>query len=1220
MTGRERLAGLIGLHWQGYFKDCENVCFLHAGGLPALRACEREVPGPVLQHETPMNAPEKIALPAVSLDDKYRVREGWVFLAGTQALVRLPIQQRLRDEAEGKKTGGYVSGYRGSPLGRYDMDLWQAEAVLKQNNVVFRAAVNEDLAATAIWGAQHVGSFPGARVDGVFGIWYGKGPGVDRSGDVLRHANSAGTSALGGVLALAGDDHGAKSSTITNFSDQIFIAAGLPVLYPSNTQELLDFGLHGIAMSRFSGCWVGMKVVTDVVEGGGTIYVASDSPKIVLPEVPSLPAGTPMGGPSLSIRPFDTALMAEERLYNHKLYAALAYARANHLNVISSETSKPRLAIVSAGKAYQDVRQAAVELGWSAAQLDEMGIRIAKVGMTWPLDPEFVRALARDVDAILVVEEKRPLLEEQIKSILYDLDLPKKPRVIGKTAGAPTYGLEGARRVFPNNAEISPLIVSKVLLDVLLMLDPACGLQPIALPGPKAGAALQPQRNASFCSGCPHNRSTKVIAGSRALAGIGCHTIAMLNNPRTTGTVSHMGGEGVMWLGQQPFTDEPHVFANMGDGTFFHSGFLAIRQAVAAKVPMTYKLLANGFVSMTGGQPVDGDLSVPQTIRELLAEGVSEIALVSDEPEKYASANLPAEVKVHHRDQMELVQRQLREKKGVTVLIYEQPCATERRRLRKRGKWADPAKRSFINAAVCEGCGDCGTVSNCLSIEPLETPFGRKRQINQNSCNKDFTCIEGFCPSFVTVHGGALRKPAPVSKPQTESLPLPPLPVYERPTRSMSVLVGGIGGTGVVTIGQLLGMAAHIDGLACSILDVTGLSQKYGAVLSHVHIAPSADLLHATRIAPGEADTVIGCDLIVTAGDEAMSRMRAGRTRAVVCTDVIPTSEFARNADWSVDADAMLKTIRSVCGEQFFAANGIEIARALMGDSVASNMFMLGAAWQRGWVPVSLAALNQAIELNAVQVEFNKAAFLWGRRAATDLAAVQKVAAPANVVKFVPRNNESLAELMQRHESFLTDYDSAAYAGRYRALVGRVAKLDLQLGANERLAKAVALSYFKLLASKNEWEVARLYSSEAFRQQLAATFDGDYTLHFHLGAWPFGRLDQVSGKLRKTELGPWVLTVFKLMNALRGLRGSWLDPFRNNAERRLDARLLAEYEQEINALLKSPQSQSLDTLVALAALPQKIRGYGHVREAAAQAVATERASLLGAAAPIAKAA
>lgn len=1157
-----------------------------------------------------MNTSVKLARVEVSLDDKYRVKEGWVFISGTQALVRLPIQQRLRDEAEGKRTGGYVSGYRGSPLGRYDMDLWAAESVLKENKVFFRPAVNEDLAATAIWGAQHVGSFPGATVDGVFGIWYGKGPGVDRSADVLRHANSAGTSALGGVLALAGDDHGAKSSTIANFSDQIFIAAGMPVLYPSNTQELLDFGLHGIAMSRFSGCWVGMKVVTDVVEGGGTIYVGPDSPKIVLPGVPSLPAASPFSAPSLSIRSLDLPLMAEDRLYNHKIYAAVAYARANRLNVISSDSSTARIAIVSAGKAYQDVRQATMELGWSDERLQEMGIRIAKVGMIWPLDPEFVRALAQDVDAILVVEEKRPLLEEQIKSILYDLKLSKNPKVIGKAVSAPTYGLERGPHVFPNNAELSPLIVAKVLLDVMLMLNPGCGLQPIALPAPKSGLPAQPQRDATFCSGCPHNRSTKVIEGSRALAGIGCHTIAMRINPKQTGTVSHMGGEGVMWLGQQPFTDEAHVFANMGDGTYFHSGFLAIRQAVAAKVPMTYKLLVNGFVSMTGGQPIDGDLSVPQTIRELLAEGVTEIVLVSDEPEKYAQANLPDGVKVHHRDAMEAVQKHLREVKGVTVLLYEQPCATERRRFRKRGKWVDPAKRSFINAAVCEGCGDCGIASNCLSIEPLETPFGRKRQINQNSCNKDYSCVEGFCPSFVTVHGGALRKPAKVTAQVTDRLPVPPMPAIERPTRSVSVLVCGIGGTGVVTIGQVLGMAAHIDGLACSILDITGLSQKYGAVLSHVHIAPTAEHLRANRIAPGDADTVIGCDLIVTAGDEALSRMRAGRTRAVVCTDVIPTAEFARNADWSVDAAAMLQSIQTVCGDQLFAANGIEIAKALVGDTVAANMFMLGVAWQHGWIPVSLAALDKAIELNAVQVEFNKSAFLWGRRAATDLAAVQKVARPATVVKFVPRERETLADVLKQHENFLTDYDNAAYAMRYRTLVDRVAQVDQKLGANDRLSKAVALSYFKLLATKNEWEVARLYNSEAFRQQLAATFDGAYKLHFHLGAWPFGKPDKHTGKVKKAELGPWVMTAFKVMNAMRGLRGTWFDPFRNSAERQLDARLLAQYEQDVAALVDAPQAHSLETVIALASLPQKIRGYGHVRETSAAAAETERASLL----------
>lgn len=1156
-----------------------------------------------------MNQSSKLARQDVALDDKYRLHNGWVFLSGTQALVRLPIQQRMRDAAEGKNTGAYISGYRGSPLGRYDMELWAANPVLKERNIFFRPGVNEDLAATAIWGSQHVGALPGSRVDGVFGIWYGKGPGVDRSGDVFRHGNTAGTSPLGGVLVLAGDDHGAKSSTIANFSDQILIAAGMPVLYPSNTQELLDFGLHGIAMSRFSGCWVGMKVVTDVVEGGGTIHVDPESPRILLPEVPSLPAATPYGPASLSIRPFDMPLAAEERLYSHKIYAALAYARANRLNLLTRDAVTPRIAVVSAGKAYQDVCQAVADLGWSDEYMQELGIRMAKVGMIWPLDPEFVRELARDVELILVVEEKRPLLEDQIKSILYDLKLPNHAKVIGKTIGSPTYGPRRGASIFPNGGEVSPLIVSKAMLDVVLMLNPACDLLSSQTgAAPKKPATVSAQRLPTFCSGCPHNRSTKVIEGSRALAGIGCHAIATLINPTTTGTISHMGGEGMMWLGQQPFTDEAHVFANMGDGTYFHSGFLAIRQAVAAKAPMTFKLLVNGFVSMTGGQPIDGDLSVEQTIRQLLAEGVVEVALVSDEPEKHRYAGIPAEVKVYHRDVLESVQQRLRDVKGVTVLLYEQACATERRRLRKRGKWPDPAKRTFINAAVCEGCGDCGAVSNCLSIEPLETPFGRKRQINQNSCNKDYTCVEGFCPSFVTVHGGTLRKPVKAGT-GVAAMPELPLPVYVRPDRSVSVLIGGIGGTGVVTIGQVLGMAAHLDGLACSILDVTGLSQKYGAVLSHVHIAPSAAHLHATRIAPGSADTVIGCDLIVTAGDEALSRMLAGRTRTVVCTDVIPTSEFARNLNWGVDAEAMLGKIQAVCGDQFFAVEGVRIAKALLGDTVAANMFMLGAAWQCGWVPVTLEALYKAIELNAVQVDFNKDAFDWGRRAAFDPASVQNAAAPARIIQFVRREQESLEDIVLRHEKFLIEYDGTAYAKRYRAMVERVAGVDRLLDANQRLTKTVALSYFKLLAIKDEWEVARLYVSDEFRQQLSATFEGNFKLHFHLGAWPFAKTDKATGKIRKAELGPWIMTAFQVMNALRKLRGTWLDPFRGSMERRLGKRLLEEYERDLDALVAEPRHLDLESAIALAALPQKIRGYGHVREASALAAIAERARI-----------
>jgi indolepyruvate ferredoxin oxidoreductase len=897
-----------------------------------------------------------------SLDDKYTQASGWIYLSGNQALVRLPIQQRLRDAAAGLNTGAYVSGYRGSPLGRFDMEMWRAKSILSGHNIHFRAAVNEDLAATALWGSQYIGSFPGNKVDGVFGVWYGKGPGVDRSGDVFRHANSAGTSKLGGVVALAGDDHGAKSSTIVNFSDQIFQATGMPVLYPSNTQELLDFGLHAIAMSRFSGCWVGMKVVTDVVEGGGTIYVGLDSPRIV---IPALEASPSLGLEGRSIRARDTMLPQEDRLYNHKLHAALTYVRANGLNKVTHGVANQKIGIVSSGKAYQDVLQALSELGLDDAALQALGVSVAKMGCTWPLDPEFVRSFADGLDTLLVVEEKRPILEDQIKAMLYDVAAGSKastslastnqastniasapaafkaPRIIGKYAGNHAYAADRGVGVMPSVGETNPAMIAKSLVELMGLQPAHCGASYDAASQANTGVASGPAviRTPSFCSGCPHNRSTKLPAGSRALAGIGCHTIAMFQNPETTTTVSHMGGEGVMWLGQQPFTDEKHVFANMGDGTYFHSGFLAIRQAIASHAPMTYKILVNGFVSMTGGQPVDGELTIPRMAAELVAEGAVEVVVVSDDPDKYADEpafKLPDGVTVYHRSELEAVQRRLREIPDLTILIYDQACATERRRLRKRGKWVDPKKRSFINTAVCEGCGDCGKVSNCMSIEPVETQLGRKRQINQSSCNKDYTCVEGFCPSFVTVHGGELRKTNALQSTATaardqsagtavssygepkSSTAAPAAwslaePVLALPAdRAISILITGIGGTGVVTIGQTLGMAAHLDGLRCTILDVTGLAQKYGAVMSHVRIAADASLLGANRISTGEADTLIGCDLIVSSGAECLNTLKTGTpdaTRAAICTDLVPTAEFARNPEWSADAPSLIRKI-----------------------------------------------------------------------------------------------------------------------------------------------------------------------------------------------------------------------------------------------------------------------------------------------------------------------
>jgi indolepyruvate ferredoxin oxidoreductase len=1164
-----------------------------------------------------MNAPTEGMRLVASLKERYTADRGWLYMTGTQALVRLPIQQRLRDAAAGLNTGGYVSGYRGSPLGRYDMELWAARDVLETHRVVFRPAVNEDLAATALWGAQYVGVFPGAKVDGVFGIWYGKGPGVDRSGDPFRHANLAGTSPAGGVLALAGDDHGAKSSTVANYSDLNFVAATIPLLYPSNAQELLDFGLHGIAMSRFSGCWTGMKVVTDVVEGGGSVYVAPDSPSIVVPQGLELPAG------GVHTRPFDTAVPQEERLHVHKIHRVLAYARANGLNRIGGATAEARIGVVAAGKAWQDLQQALVALGLDEARLRELGVRTLKVGLVWPLDPTVVREFARGLSTVLVVEEKRPLLEDQLRTALYGQ--AGAPAILGKHAAGPMFAEDRGAAVFPNHGEISPLMVAQAIVECLRQLDASC---PIALPadafGPKAGGP-GPVRSPSFCSGCPHGRSTKLPEGSRALAGIGCHTMAMFRDPTTTTTVSHMGGEGAMWLGQQPFTTEKHVFANMGDGTYFHSGFLAVRQAVAAHVPITYKILHNGFVSMTGGQPIDGELSIPGIIGELASEGVRRIALVSDDPSKWQGVALPAGVTVHHRAELDAVQRDFREYADVSVIVYDQPCATERRRLRKRGKWADPDKRAFINSAVCEGCGDCGTVTNCMSIEPLETELGRKRRINQSSCNKDFSCVEGFCPSFVTVEGARVRKAGGGAGAKADPIAAAaaagdaafanlPEPEVRRPERSYSIVVAGIGGTGVVTIGQTLAVAAHLEGLYSSNLDVTGLAQKYGAVLSHVKLAPDPSMLHATRVAAGEADALIGCDLIVSAGDETFSKLKPVGSGGVVCTDMVPTSEFPRNPDWNPDADALAAKLAAVFGERGLALEALRLSSALMGDSITANMFMLGAAWQKGLVPLTLAAIDRAIELNGVAIEQNRRAFLWGRRAAHDPQALERIAgggAPsAQVIRFDPRKPSTLAEILAHRIGYLTEYQDAAYARRYAAAVERVKQAEARLGTGDALAKAVARYLFKLMAHKDEWEVARLYARPEFRQELERAFEGELKLRFHVAGGPFGRRDPATGMLLKREVGPWLMTAFRLMAPLRRLRGSLLDPFRNAGERRLARELLATYEADLDRIVAELDAGNHALAVRLASLPEKVRGYGHVRERHAQAVAAERDALL----------
>ncbi|MCL2657837.1 MAG: indolepyruvate ferredoxin oxidoreductase family protein [Betaproteobacteria bacterium] len=1150
---------------------------------------------------------------AFSLEDKYLVRSGRVFITGYQALVRLLMLQHERDQQLGLNTAGFVSGYRGSPLGGLDQALWKAKARLAEHGVVFQPGVNEDLAATAVWGTQQVNLYPEARVDGVFSMWYGKGPGVDRCGDVFRHANAAGASAHGGVLVIAGDDHAAKSSTLPHQTDHFFKSMMMPVLAPAGVQEYLDFGIHGWALSRYSGCWVAFKALADTVETSASVDIDPQRVRVKIPTDFELP---PDG---LNIRWPDPPLVQEKRLLHYKLYAALAYCRANGLNRIVIDSPKPRLGIITSGKAYLDVRQALDDLGIDEALAAEIGLRLYKIGMVWPLESEGVRQFAEGLDEILVVEEKRHLLEYQLKEELYNWREDVRPRVVGKfdEKGEWSFELGAHGKVWhgdwllPAAGELTPALVARAIASRIARFHTSERIQArLAFLEAKEQALAKKvfaiDRVPTFCPGCPHNTSTKVPEGSRAIAGIGCHYMATWMHDRHTSTFTHMGGEGVTWVGQAPFTATPHIFANLGDGTYFHSGLLAIRQALAAKVNITYKILYNDAVAMTGGQPVDGKFSVPMLIEQLRAEGVHNLVVVTDGSERaYGPADL-AHVPVRPREELDTIQREFRELPGVSAIIYDQTCAAEKRRRRKRGAFPDPQRRVFINEQVCEGCGDCGEQSNCMAILPLETEFGRKRAIDQSACNKDYSCLEGFCPSFVTIEGGRLRRGkalAGAAMPTFE-LPEPTLPTLDKP---YGILITGIGGTGVVTIGALIGMAAHIDGKGVTVLDMTGMAQKGGSVYSHVRIAERPEDLHAVRVAAGEANAVIGGDLIVSASNEALARMACGVTRAVVNCAEAPTSEFAYNPDWDFPLASMQQALTDTLG-----ANAVDfldaqkLATTLFGDAIATNLFLLGYAWQKGLVPVSEAALMQAIELNGVAVAMNRAAFAWGRRAAHERTEVERIAFPAPVIPLRP--SATLDELIARRAAFLTDYQDAAYASRYLQQIESVRKAEAAL-ASQRLTETVAQNLFKLMAYKDEYEVARLYADPHFLEQVRATFEGDYRIKIHLAPQLWARPDPATGKIRKTAYGDWVLLVFRILAKFKRLRGTRFDPFGWLPERRTERALIAEYETDLVRLIAELSVDRLELAIQIAALPEKIRGFGHVKDRHRATVAQERNAL-----------
>ncbi len=1180
-----------------------------------------ELPGPLRR-----------VLDSVTLDDKYTIDHGPAFMSGVQALVRLPMLQRVRDAQLGKNTAGFISGYRGSPLGGYDQALVKAEKHLKAQHIVFQPGVNEELAATAMWGTQQLGFAPPGsnKYDGVFGIWYGKGPGVDRCSDVFKHANMAGTTPWGGVIAVAGDDHISKSSTAAHQSDHIFKACGFPVFFPANVQEILDLGLHAFAMSRFSGVWAGMKTIQEIVESSATVLVDPNRVQIKTPTDFVIPPG------GLHIRWPDHALEQEARLFDHKWYAALAYIRANRLNYNVIEGPNDRFGIIASGKAYNDTRQALIDLGLDDATCQRIGIRLHKVGVVWPLEAQLTREFATGLQEILVVEEKRQVIEYQLKEELYNWRADVRPTVLGKFDAVDTedrYGAGGEWSV-PNpsehtllraNADLNPALIARAIArrikklrldaDTTARIDAQLAIlqaKEQAMQVIELSSGKGPERQPWFCSGCPHNTSTKVPEGSRAMAGIGCHFMTIWMDRATVG-FTQMGGEGVPWVGQQPFSHDQHMFANLGDGTYFHSGLLAVRQSIAAGVNITYKILYNDAVAMTGGQQVgerpEGH-SVIQIAHSMVAEGAKKITIVTDEPEKYADRpGLPEGIAIQHRDTLDAVQREFRAILGTTVIIYDQTCATEKRRRRKRGTLVDPARRVVINELVCEGCGDCGVQSNCISVEPLETELGRKRQINQSSCNKDFSCLKGFCPSFLTVEGGKLKKPkgaaaANGSTAQASALPDLPTPaipdVANAPGGVWGMVVAGVGGTGVITIGQLLGMAAHLEAKGIVTQDAGGLAQKGGATWSHVLIGATQDSIRTTRVGMASADLIIGCDPIVVAGKETLTRMRSGRTHVALNSNSTPTAGFVKNADWVNPGEQCLSDIATVVGaDRLGTFDADALAVQVLGDAIYTNPMMLGYAWQKGWIPLQRASLMRAMELNAVAVDNNKTAFDWGCRAAVDPAAVQRLLKPSQVIAFTPRpktGKAALDAMVAFRMDFLTKYQNAAYAGQYSAFFAKVLAAEAALGSGEAfpLSEAVARYLFKLMAFKDEYEVARLHSDAGFAAQVQAKFEGDFKIKYHLAPPLFAKRND-KGELQKQPFGAWMGSVMKLLARCKFLRGTALDVFGRSEERQAERALITEYRTAIEAMLPTLTAANRDAAAAFARVPEQIRGFGHVK-------------------------
>ena len=1120
----------------------------------------------------------------VSMDDKYKASQQDVFMTGIEALVRLPMLQHEIDQQSGLNTAGFISGYRGSPLGGVDQALWKAKSYLEQHNIHFQPGVNEDLAATSVWGSQQTGIVSESSYDGVFGMWYGKGPGVDRSMDAIKHANAFGTSQFGGVLAIAGDDHACKSSTLPHQSEHMFVGASVPVLAPANVQEVLDFGIFGWAMSRFTGCWVALKAITDNMDA--TMGVIVDPSRYTF----NLPPAAALSPDGMHARWPDTPLDQERRLNKYKIYAARVFASINGINRIELDSSKPRLGIATSGKAYLDVMQALDDLGIDQDKADNLGIRVYKIGMPWPLDPEVTFAFANHLEEILVVEEKRSVIEDQLTSQLYNLGGAERPRIIGEFD-------EFGDDLLPNTGELTPDLVAHAIQSRLEKLERVRNRSTstktsssVELFSPPCSSEASLKRTPHFCSGCPHNTSTKVPQGSVALGGIGCHYMATWMPDRNTRTFSQMGGEGAAWIGQAPFSESEHVFQNLGDGTYFHSGSLAIRAAVASGINITYKILFNEAVAMTGGQAIDGNLSLAQLVAQLRAEGVVRIALVSEEMN---SQDAPLGVDFYRRADYDRLQREIRKVAGTSVIIYQQLCASEKRRRIKRGGLPKATERLIIHPEICEACGDCSRQSNCLSVTPVDTPLGRKRQVDQHSCNTDLTCVNGYCPSFVSVIDGELASTATPFKASTvlyDPLPEPPKLELDDP---WSGLVAGIGGTGVLTISSLIAMAAHLEGKGFATMNQTGLAQKFGAVVSHIKIAQEQSDIHAVRVSDKKADLLIGCDWLVASAGDTLVKVNPDKTRLVLNHAEAPTSDFIHNPDLHFPAESLSHRI-----DQYFSesnrvtCDATTIARELLGDTIGANLFLVGVAYQQGLLPVSAGAINKAIELNSVSVELNQSAFELGRRFVNQPDTVMaQIKAPSDTGEL------TLEELISDRYQRLVSYHSESYGQEYLTLVKRVRETDHRRNEEQSLSRIAATQLYRMMAIKDEYEVARLLTSDAFTEQINKQFGESWRVNYHLAPPLMSRILNRGSQFRKLRFGAWLKWPLRTLAACQRIRGSVLDVFAYSEDRQQEYRDLKRFKADIDLVLKSLEATNYELAVALLESASTLRGFGHIRSA-----------------------